>query len=133
MSPLRPRALPFAIAAALLLAGGAPLRAQDALSASGGEPGGAERFAVPVDAPAARALDLVRSEGDERVVYEIELEVPGRRIPLSARLPLEAGQTSATLSLSVKEREGRRASSLALSPNPDGSPADGGIRLTWAF
>lgn len=124
MSPLRPHALPFAIAAALLLAGGPPALAQETGPAPGGEEAGAERFAVPVDAPAARALDLVRSEGDERVVYEIELEVPGRRIPLSARLPLEAGQTSATLSLSVKEREGRRASSLALSPNPDGSPAE---------
>lgn len=117
----------FLLAAALLLADGAPALAQEPSSApgaAGAEEGEAARFAVPVDAPAARALDLVRTDSDERVVYEIELEVPGRRIPLSARLPLEAGQTSATLSLSVKEREGRRASSLALSPNSDGSPAE---------
>lgn len=114
----------FLLAAALLLAGGAPAPAQEPVPAPGEGENGADRFSVPVDAPATRALDLTRAEGDERVVYEIELEVPGRKIPLSARLPLEAGQTSATLSLSVKEREGRRASSLSLKPNPDGSAAE---------
>ncbi len=81
---------------------------------------GEARFAVPVDAPATRALDLTRAEGDERIVYDISLEVPGRKIPLTARLPLEAGQTSACLTLSVQEREGRRASSLALHSDEPG-------------
>ena len=115
-----------ALAAALLFAGGAPAAlAQDADSASGaGEDGGGARVSVPVDSPALQTFDLSRADGDERVVYELELDIPGRKIPLSARLPLEAGQTSATLTLSVKEREGRRASSLSLSPNPDGTAAE---------
>ena len=122
----RSPALP-AFLAALLLAGGA-VGAQDAISAAegGGAAGGAaveSRVAVPVDAPAVRALDLVRSEADERIVYELTLDVPGRKIPLTAKLPLEAGQTSATLSFSVQEREGRRASTLSLPRNPDGTEA----------
>jgi len=122
----RSPALP-AFLAALLLAGGA-VGAQDAISAAegGGAADGAaveSRVAVPVDAPAVRALDLVRSEADERIVYELTLDVPGRKIPLTAKLPLEAGQTSATLSFSVQEREGRRASTLSLPRNPDGTEA----------
>ena len=119
-----PRFPAFALAA-LLLAGGAPLRAQDESPAPGGEAdGGGARFAVPVDAPATRALDLTRAESDERIVYDITLEVPGRKIPLTARLPLEAGQTSAALTLSVQEREGRRVSTLSLPDGPDGAPGD---------
>ena len=53
------------LAAALLFAGGAPARAQDETSAPGGEAdGGGARVPVPVDAPAVRARDLVRSEAD---------------------------------------------------------------------
>ena len=116
--------LPVFALAALLLAGGAPIRAQDEAPASAGAEEGGARFAVPVDAPAVRALDLTRAEADERIVYDITLEVPGRKIPLTARLPLEAGQTDATLTLSVQEREGRRVSSLSLPDKPDGTPAD---------
>ena len=117
-------AVPFALAA-LLLAGGGPVRAQESDSAAPAEEeqGGA-RFSVPVDAPAVRALDLTRAEADERIVYDVTLEVPGRKIPLVARLPLEAGQTSATLSLAVQEREGRRVSTLSLPDGPDGAPGD---------
>ena len=110
---------------ALLLAGAAPALAQDVAPAPGGAAGGEEaRVLVPVDAPATQAFDLSRSDGDERVVYELELGIPGRKIPLSARLPLEPGQTSATLTLSVKEREGRRAASLSLPDGPDGAPGE---------
>ena len=108
------------LAALLLAGGGVALRAQEAAEAPDGE----ARFTVPVDAPATRALDLSRTEGDERIVYDITLEVPGRKIPLTARLPLEAGQTSASLTLSVQEREGRRVATLALPDTPDGTPAD---------
>ena len=59
-----------------------------------------------------------------RIVYDITLEVPGRKIPLTARLPLETGQTNATLSLTVQEREGRHASTLSLPPGPDGRPGE---------
>ena len=121
MKPLR---LPAFALAALLLAGGAPLRAQDEAPAPAGDEEGGARFAVPVDAPATRALDLTRAEADERIVYDITLEVPGRKIPLTARLPIEAGETGATLTLSVQEREGRRASTLSLPPNPDGTPSE---------
>ena len=126
MKPSRSASGPLSLlAAALLLAGGAPLRAQDESPAPGGEAdGGGARFAVPVDAPATRALDLTRAESDERIVYDITLEVPGRKIPLTARLPLEAGQTSAALTLSVQEREGRRVSTLSLPDGPDGAPGD---------
>ena len=123
----RSPALP-AFLAALLLAGGAA-GAQDAISAAegGGAADGAaveSRVAVPVDAPAVRALDLTRAEAaDERIVYDITLEVPGRKIPLTARLPIDAGQDSATLTLSVREFEGRRASTLSLPKNPDGTEA----------
>ena len=125
MKTSRP-AFPLAslLAAALLFAGGAPLRAQDAPPAPAGEEESEARFAVPVDAPAVRALDLTRAETDERIVYDITLEVPGRKIPLTARLPLEAGQASAALTLSVQEREGRRVSTLSLPAGPDGAPAD---------
>ena len=126
MKPSRSASGPLSLlAAALLLAGGAPLRAQDEAPAPGGEAGGGgARFAVPVDAPATRALDLTRAESDERIVYDITLEVPGRKIPLTARLPLEAGQTSAALTLSVQEREGRRVSTLSLPDRPDGTPGE---------
>ena len=126
MKPGRPASRLFSfLAAALLLAGGAPARAQDGIPAPGGEAdGGGARFSVPVDAPAERALDLTRSEADERVVYALTLDVPGRKIPLTAKLPLEAGQTTATLAFSVQEIEGRRASSLSLPANPDGTPGD---------
>ena len=111
MKPLR---LPAFALAALLFAGGSPVRAQDEAPAPAGEEEDGARFAVPVDAPATRALDLTRAEADERIVYDITLEVPGRKIPLTARLPLEAGQTSAALTLSVQEREGRRVSTLSI-------------------
>ena len=114
MKPSRLLAMPSVrpvLAALLLVGAGATLRAQEAEEGTDGE----ARFAVPVDAPATRALDLSRTEADERIVYDITLEVPGRKIPLTARLPLEAGQTGASLTLSVQEREGRRVSSLTLS------------------
>ena len=120
MSPSRHSPLPFAIAA-LLLAGGAPLLAQEG---EGMAPDGEARFVVPVDAPATRALDLSRAETDERIIYDVTIDVPGRKIPLTARVPLEAGQSGATLTLSVQEREGRRISSLALPAAPDGTPGD---------
>ena len=126
MKPARPvSALSSLLAAALLFAGGAPVRAQDAVPAPGGE-GDADGARVPVsvDAPASRALDLTRSDADERVVYELTLDVPGRKIPLTAKLPLEAGQDSATLSFSVREYEVRRAASLSLPANPDGSAGE---------
>lgn len=112
---------------ALLLAGGAMVAcAQDADSASTADEAtdDGSRVSVSVDAPATRALDLSRSESDERIVYDITLEVPGRKIPLTARLPLEVGQDAATLTLSVQEREGRRTSTLSLPDNPDGTPSD---------
>ena len=99
--------------AVLLLGGTAPLavRAQDAE-----EPG--ERVSVSIDAPAVRELDLGRTEAAAGSVYEITLDIPGRKAPLSARIPLEAGQTNTTLTLSVQEREGRTASSLSLAGGP---------------
>ena len=113
--------------AALLFAGGALsslAQDSDAAPVEGEASGGGDHVSVTVDAPATRALDLSRSESDERVVYDITLEVPGRKIPLTARLPLEAGQDAATLTLSVQEREGRRTSTISLPDNPDGSPSD---------
>ncbi|MBQ6245849.1 MAG: hypothetical protein IJK04_03210, partial [Kiritimatiellae bacterium] len=107
MNALRRPFLLFTVTA-LLLAGVSAAYAQDgAAEASAPDAGG--HFNVPIDAPAMRALDLSRSDGGERVVYEISLEVPGRKIPLTARLPLEAGETAATLTLSVQEREGAAA------------------------
>lgn len=126
MKPTRPAfALSALLAAALLFAGGAPALAQDAVPAPDAEGGdGGVRVPVSVDAPASRALDLSRSDAEERVVYELTLDVPGRKIPLTAKLPLEAGQDSATLSFSVREYEVRRAASVSLPPNPDGTPAE---------
>ena len=121
-APAAARLFPALLAAAIA-AGAAPVRAQDAAAGSG-EDGGGARVAVPVDSPAVREFDLVRSESDEKAVYELELGIPGRKIPLSARLPLEPGQGAATLTLSVKEREGRRAASVALPPLPGGAPSE---------
>ena len=118
------RPFPAVLAAALLLAGANPIRAQEAPAATGDGEGAGPRVSVGIDGPATRALDFSRSESDERVVYDLEIDVPGRKIPLSARLPLEAGQSEATLTLRVKEREGRRAATLALPAAPDGSPAE---------
>ncbi len=92
------------------------------LSDGGGD--AAARTAVSVDAPAAHEIDLVRGEAADRIVYELTLEIPGRKIPLTARLPLETGQTNTTLSLTVQEREGRHASTLSLPPGPDGQPGE---------
>ena len=127
MNALRRPFLPFA--AALLLAGVSSVRAQDgAAEASAPDAGG--HFNVPIDAPATRALDLSRSDGGERVVYDISLEVPGRKIPLTARLPLEAGETAATLTLSVQEREGAAASSLSLHSDTPGRAEDAPFTLS---
>ena len=117
------------LAAAALLAGGVWMAsAQEPAGAAGEIDGAADdsatRFVVPVDAPATRALDLSRAETDERIIYDVTIDVPGRKIPLTARVPLEAGQSGATLTLSVQEREGRRISSLALPAAPDGTPGD---------
>ena len=112
-----------AACAALLAAAALVARAQDgAAEASAPNVGG--HFNVPIDAPATRALDLSRSDGGERVVYDISLEVPGRKIPLTARLPLEAGETAATLTLSVQEREGATTSSLTLHSDEPGKLAE---------
>ena len=113
------------VLAALLLAGGeSVLRAQEAEPLESTD-GGAPRVSVPVDAPVERPLDLVRSEGDGRIVYDVSLDIPGRKIPLTARVPLEDGQTAATLTLSVQEREGRRIASLSLPIDPaTGVPVD---------
>ena len=112
-----------AACAALLAAAALVARAQDgAAEASAPDAGG--HFNVPIDAPATRALDLSRSDGGERVVYDISLEVPGRKIPLTARLPLEAGETAATLTLSVQEREGATASTLSLHSDEPGKLAE---------
>ena len=121
MSTYRP--LPLALAA-MLLAGGAAVRAQSAEGGAAPEAGGGSRVSVQVDSPAVREFDLVRSEADEKTVYELELGIPGRKIPLSARLPLEPGQSAATLTLSVKERDGRRAATVALPAGPDGAPGE---------
>ena len=121
------RRFPFlparAACAALLAAAALVARAQDgAAEASAPDAGG--HFNVPIDAPATRALDLSRSDGGERVVYDISLEVPGRKIPLTARLPLEAGETAATLTLSVQEREGATAPTLSLHSDEPGKLAE---------
>ena len=121
MSTYRP--LPLALAA-MLLAGGAAVRAQSAEGGAAPEAGGGSRVSVQVDSPAVREFDLVRSAADEKTVYELELGIPGRKIPLSARLPLEPGQSAATLTLSVKERDGRRAATVALPAGPDGAPGE---------
>ena len=122
MNALRRPFLLFTVTA-LLLAGVSAAYAQDgAAEASAPDAGG--HFNVPIDAPAMRALDLSRSDGGERVVYEISLEVPGRKIPLTARLPLEAGERAATLTLSVQEREGAAASSLSLHSDTPGRLAE---------
>ncbi|MBP5787045.1 MAG: hypothetical protein J6Y19_04440, partial [Kiritimatiellae bacterium] len=81
------------------------------------------RVSVSIDTPAAQEFDLSRADAAERIVYEVSLDIPGRKIPLTARVPLEAGQTNATLSLSVQEREGRHASTLALAGGADAPPS----------
>lgn len=106
-------------AAAVLLGLPGAAAAQDAADAIPAGEG-----AVSLDEPLSRPILLERSYSDEKSVYEIELGIPGRKIPLSARLPLEAGQSSATLSLSIKERDGRRAASLSLPPREDGAPGE---------
>jgi His/Glu/Gln/Arg/opine family amino acid ABC transporter permease subunit len=112
-----------AACAALLAASVLAARAQDgAAEASAPDAGG--HFTVPIDAPATRALDLSRSDGGERTVYDVTLEVPGRKIPLTARLPLEAGETAATLTLSVQEREGAAVSTLSLHSDEPGKLAE---------
>lgn len=117
VSPL----LSAGLAAALWLYAAAPAaRAQEESPESAED----ARVSVSLDTPAARDVDLVRDDPSERIVYELTVDIPGRKIPLSARIPLEAGQTNATLTLSVQEREGRHASTLALPPAPDGSPAE---------
>ena len=73
------------------------------------------RVFVSIDSPAFREFDLSRTDAADRIVYEVSLDIPGRKIPLTARIPLEAGQTNATLALSVQEREGRHSSSLSLA------------------
>ena len=112
-----------AACAAFLAAAALSARAQDG-AAEASAPAGDGHVSIPVDAPATRALDLSRAEAGERVVYDIELEVPGRKIPLTARLPLEAGETAATLTLSVQEREGAAASTLSLHSEVPGRPAE---------
>ena len=73
------------------------------------------RVSVALDSPASREIELQRSDAADRIVYELTIDIPGRKIPLEARIPLEAGQTNASLALSVREREGRHASSLSLA------------------
>ena len=115
----------FAACAAATLAFLAPAAAfaQDAAGAAGSADA-AEPALVSVDEPSTKPITLERSYADEKSVYEIELAIPGRKIPLSARLPLEEGQTSATLSLSVKERDARRAASISLPLREDGVPGE---------
>ena len=112
-----------AVCAAFLAVAALLVRAQDG-AAEESAPNVGGHFNVPIDAPATRALDLSRSDGGERVVYDISLEVPGRKIPLTARLPLEAGETAATLTLSVQEREGATTSSLTLHSDEPGKLAE---------
>ena len=73
------------------------------------------RMSVALDSPASREIELQRSDAADRIVYELTIDIPGRKIPLEARIPLEAGQTNASLALSVREREGRHDSSLSLA------------------
>jgi len=77
---------------------------------------------LPLDLPVPREFNLTRLDVSERGVYELTLDIPGRKIPLSARIPLEPGQSTATFALTVQEREGRHASTLSLVSEPDGSP-----------
>ena len=97
-----------------------------ALPARAQEPdGGAAEaaIAVPLESAEPRALDLVRGDAADSAVYELTLEIPGRKIPLSARIPFEAGQTASSLVLTVQERGGRHVSTLSLPPTADGTPA----------
>ncbi|MBR6021938.1 MAG: amino acid ABC transporter permease [Kiritimatiellae bacterium] len=73
------------------------------------------RVSVFLDSSSVREFDLSRTDAAERVVYDLSLDIPGVKAPLTARVPLEAGQTNTTLSLTVRERENRHASSLALA------------------
>ncbi len=77
------------------------------------------RVSVSIDSPASREFDLSRTDAADRIVYEVSLDIPGRKIPLTARVPLEAGQTNAVLALAVQEREGRASSSLSLAGGGD--------------
>ena len=118
-----PTLLPLALAALLFAGAPGASRAQDgAAEASAPDAGG--HVSIPVDAPATRALDLSRADGGERVVYDVTLEVPGRKIPLTARIPLEAGETEATLTFSVQEREGATVSSLSIHSDEPGRLAE---------
>jgi His/Glu/Gln/Arg/opine family amino acid ABC transporter permease subunit len=98
-----------------------------ALPARAQEPAGSAAdgaLAVPLDSAEPRPLALFRGETEaaDSAVYELTIEIPGRKIPLSARIPFESGQTDAELTLTVAERGGRHVSSLSLPPGPDGSP-----------
>ena len=110
------RLLPAGLAAAMWLFAPAPDACAQEESP---ETADDARVSVSLDTPATRDVDLVRDDPSERIVYELTVDIPGRKIPLSARIPLEAGQANATLTLSVQEREGRHASTLALADGPE--------------
>ncbi len=129
-SPRRPL-LPATrtLLALVLAAGSLRVLAQDAGSAPAAD-GGAGRLSVKVDSPASAEIGLERTGGDERTVYDVSIEVPGRLIPLTAKIPLEAGQTGTTLSLSVKAHESQTAATIALHREaPDAIPAPPALRL----
>ena len=100
-----------ALLAAVLLA----VQSSSALAQDGAAAEEETRVSVALDSPANREIELLRSDAADRIVYELTIDIPGRKIPLEARIPLEVGQTNASLALSVREREGRHASSLSLA------------------
>ena len=110
----------LAAAACFLLAPAFPASAQEPEEGAAAEPA----FALPLDSAEPHAIGLVRGDATDGAVYEITLEIPGRKIPLSARLPLQAGQADAELTLTIAERGGRHVSTLALPGAADGAPAD---------
>lgn len=67
-----------------------------------------------VDTLVTNKVTLMRENSAERTMYNISLSVPGRKLDLTQRIPMEEGQTETNLTLSVKAQEVRHVSSLSL-------------------
>lgn len=82
-----------------------------------------------LDESVAIELNLSRSESAERAVYDVTVDIPGRKMPIDGRLILNAGQTEAKLALKVQEHEVQHESSLTLEGEPP-SPVIGLFRVS---
>ena len=109
-------------AAALVLASalaGNRAAAQEERAGDGPQPTLAHRLEHPFGA----TVELTREDASERCVYDVVVDISGKKTPLETTFRLDPGQDAATVSLSVREKNDRTFSSLSLPPSPDGGEA----------